>query len=326
MNKILIIQTAFIGDVILATALIEKWHAHFPEATIDFLVRKGNESLLANNPHLNDVLIWDKKSQKLKNLLALKKTIKSTGYDVVVSAHRFVSSGYLVAFSGAKHRTGFKQNPFSFKFTHKVKHDLKSGLHEIERNQQLIASLTDDKASKPKLYPSEADFDAIKKHQTEAYVCMAPSSVWFTKQLPKQQWLELIQKFKDKNIQVYLLGGPADALQNDYLMASAFQKNVVNLAGELSFLESSALMKGAKMNYVNDSGPLHMASAMNAPVTAFYCSTVPEFGFGPLSSNSVVIQSTNNLACRPCGVHGFKACPKKHFKCGHDIVLPVLED
>lgn len=324
MKKILIIQTAFIGDVILATALIEKIAIYFQSAEIDFLVRKGNEQLLDNNPHLNNVLIWDKKNKKLKKLRGLLKIIKQSKYDAVISAHRFASSGYLTGFSGAKHRIGFKANPFSFKFTHKPVHELTNGLHEVDRNQQLIAPFTDETSSKPKLYLSQSDFEKIKPYQTQDYICMAPASVWQTKQLPKQQWLKLIQGFKTDDIKIYLLGGPGDMLQNDYILAAAFQKNVVNLAGELSFLESSALMKGAKMNYVNDSGPLHMASAVNAPTTAFFCSTIPNFGFGPLSEFSKIVQVSEDLECRPCGLHGLKKCPKKHFDCGHKIDIEQL--
>ena len=76
MQKILIIQTAFIGDVVLSTAMIEKIHTHFPNAQIDFLVRKGNESLLDNNPYLNDVFIWNKKENKYKNLFILLNLTK----------------------------------------------------------------------------------------------------------------------------------------------------------------------------------------------------------------------------------------------------------
>ncbi len=319
MKQILIIQTAFIGDVILATALVEKMIKFYPNAKIDFLLRKGNESLLDNNPHLRTVLIWDKTSKKVKNLRNLLKQIKSVKYDIVLSAHRYASSGYLVAYSGATHRVGFKNNPFSFKFTHKPIHEMGKNKHEIDRNQQLIAPFTDDKPANPKLYPSALDESKVAVYQKGDYVCMAPASVWFTKQLPKQQWLKLIQQYKNSNITIYLLGGANDALHNDYIMASSFQNNVVNLAGELNFLESSALMKKAIMNYVNDSGPLHMTSAVNAPVTAFFCSTVPEYGFGPLSDHSKIVQSEKLLSCKPCGLHGHKACPKKHFDCGHLI-------
>lgn len=73
------------------------------------------------------------------------------------------------------------------------------------------------------------------------------------------------------------------------------------------------------MNYVNDSAPLHIASAMNAPITAVFCSTVPAFGFGPLSDHSKIIETKLMLDCRPCGLHGFKSCPKGHFKCALSI-------
>ena len=78
------------------------------------------------------------------------------------------------------------------------------------------------------------------------------------------------------------------------------------------------------MNYVNDSAPMHIGSAMDAPVTAIYCSTVPEFGFGPLSTNSRILQTDENLSCRPCGLHGYTSCPKGHFDCASKINMEEL--
>ena len=95
--------------------------------------------------------------------------------------------------------------------------------------------------------------------------------------------------------------------------------NVFNLAGSLTYLESAALMQNAQRNFVNDSGPLHIASAMNAKVTAFFCSTTTSFGFGPLSTDAKVIESNEELTCKPCGIHGHKICPKGHYKCGNTI-------
>jgi heptosyltransferase-2 len=96
------------------------------------------------------------------------------------------------------------------------------------------------------------------------------------------------------------------------------------LSGKLSLLESAAIIKYAEMNYVNDSAPLHLASAMNAKVTSVFCSTVYEFGFGPLSENARLIQTNLKLDCRPCGLHGHKTCPKKHFKCAYSIKTDQL--
>ena len=97
------------------------------------------------------------------------------------------------------------------------------------------------------------------------------------------------------------------------------RENLINLSGKLSFLESAALMQGATMNYVNDSAPMHMASAMNAPTNAVFCSTIPSFGFGPLADGAKVIETDKELACRPCGLHGKKKCPLGHFDCSYSI-------
>lgn len=320
MNKFLIIQTAFIGDVILATSVVEKLHQYYPESKIDFLLRKGNEGLLENHPIIDVVLIWDKKNSKYDNLKSISKSVKNTQYDVIINLHRFASSGLITAFSGAKQKLGYKKNPLSFSFTKKFEHNIGDGTHETERNQQLIADLTDKQVLKPVLYPANKDYNAVEEFKKSDYVCIAPNSVWFTKQLPKEQWVKLIDKLNDKLI-VYLLGGPDDTAQCEIIKQLSKNKNVVNLSGKLSFLASAALMQKAKMNYVNDSAPLHIASAMNAPVTAYFCSTTPAFGFGPLSDDSKVIEVKEHLDCRPCGVHGKKVCPKNHFDCGFKIEL-----
>ena len=118
---------------------------------------------------------------------------------------------------------------------------------------------------------------------------------------------------------IYLLGGPDDIEQCEEIKQSAKNRTVVNLCDKLSFLESAALMQTAKMNHVNDSAPLHIASAMNAPVTAYFCSTVPAFGFGPLGKNARIVEVKEKLSCRPCGLHGKKECPEGHFNCGFKI-------
>ncbi len=311
----LIIQTAFIGDVILATALIEKLHYFFPDSSIDFLVRKGNEDLLLGSPHLRDVLIWTKKKEKIKNLVRIIKQVRSNRYHYCINIHRFTSSGLITVFSGAKVTVGFDKNPLAFAFSRAAKHEMREGIHEVDRNQKLIEFITDSTASKPKLYPSAAQFEAVQQYKNKPFVCIAPTSVWFTKQLPKEKWIELIHQLRDRNLTLFLLGAPSDSSFCDALILESGYTNMVNLAGKISLLESAALMQAAVMNYVNDSAPMHLASAMNAPVTAVYCSTVPSFGFGPLSETSIILETQEKLSCRPCGLHGFRACPEGHFKC-----------
>ena len=311
--KILIIQTAFIGDVVLATALIESLKKDYPNSSIDFLVRKGNKGLLANHPKIKQLLVFDKKMGKYKNLFSLLKSIRKERYDYVINPHRFGSSGFLTAFSKAKNKMGFDKNPFSFLYSKKYTHSLEKGMHEIERNHQLISQLVKQAREKPKLYPSTSDFDQVPNG---SYVCMAPASVWFTKQYPEKKWVELISTIP-VDIHVFLIGGPGDRALCQRIMEAAPRENISNSAGELSFLQSAALISKAKMTYANDSAPMHFASAMNAPITAIYCSTVPSFGFGPLSDDSKIAETKEKLTCRPCGIHGKKTCPEGHFKCGN---------
>lgn len=321
--KALIIQTAFIGDVILATPVIEKISRYFPGAEIDFLLRKGNETLFTGHPLLHKVIIWDKKSAKMANLAHTISEVRKTKYDKVINLQRFASSGLITCLSHSPEKTGFDKNPLSFCYTKKVPHIIGNGKHEIQRNIELIAGFTDNEITLPRLYPQAPDYEFVKQYKSHPYICVAPSSVWFTKQFPVHKWVAFINKL-DNKYKIYLLGAPADAgLCNEIINATA-GKNVANLAGKLSFLQSAALMKDAEMNYVNDSAPMHIASAINAPVTAVYCSTVPAFGFGPLSEKSVIVETAEKLDCRPCGLHGYKACPQKHFKCAETISVDAL--
>jgi len=321
MKRILIIQTAFIGDAVLAAAMLEKVHLSHPDWKIDFLVRKGNEGLFAEHPFLNRLIIWDKKENKYLHLLQLLFKIRSKKYDIVVNAQRYAATGFLTGFSGAREKIGFDKNPLSFLFSNKVKHDtLVEGtyLHEVERNQRLIASFTDGQYAMPRLYPSAADEKEVKVLKGKPYICVAPASVWKTKQYPKFKWREFLDAISEDYV-VYLIGAPSDKELCERISSKSSHKMIFNLAGKLSFLQSAALMKDAKMNYANDSAPMHFASAMNAPITAVYCSTVPEFGYGPLGKNSTIIEADIKLSCKPCGTHGSNRCPEKHYDCAIKI-------
>lgn len=323
MDKYLIIQTAFIGDVVLATPLIEKIKKHYPEAQIDFLLRKGNEVLLQQHPHLQKIIIWNKKSKKLFNLIKIVQQIRKENYDYVINIQRFTSTGLLTAFSRAKNKIGFHNNPFSHFFTQRITHNFKHGTHEIDRNLRLIESFTNNEQTLPKLYPAKEQYQNIEKYKTSAYICIAPTSVWFTKQFPIEKWIAFCNEVPEK-FKIYLLGAPTDFDSCEEILQKSSNKNMVNIAGKINLLESAALMESATMNFVNDSAPLHLCSAVNAPCTAIFCSTVPDFGFGPLSQNSTIIETNQELDCRPCGIHGFSKCPVNTFECAYSIDISRL--
>lgn len=322
-QRILVIQTAFIGDAILATPIIEALYNNINGISIDFMVRKGNESLFQNHPKINKLYVWNKKENKYKNLYSLLKTIKKEKYDVVINLQRYASTGLFTILSKAKTSIGFDKNPFAFKYTHSIKFNFGDYTHEVERNLSLLDPIIGLVKGKMKLYPTVDQFAKTELYKSSNYICVAPTSVWYTKQFPKSKWIEFFNTLNE-NTRVYLLGAPSDRLLCDTITEETSNKNIKNLCGDLSLLESAALMRDAKMNFVNDSAPMHIASSMNAPTTAIYCSTIPAFGFGPRADNAKSIETKKELSCRPCGVHGKKECPEKHYECGMSIEISEL--
>ncbi len=318
-QNILIIQTAFIGDVVLSTSLIENLKKQYPLVRFDFVVRKGNEGILKNHPWIDRIITWEKKTKKLRHLVGVIQQIRENKYDAVINVHRYASSGIMTLLARSMHKVGYRQNPFSFAFSRKVNHEIGNQKHEIVRLHELISDITSYPVEKPKIPVNKSVYLSIQKYQHQQYITIAPGSVWFTKQFPQHQWVKFLNRLRFEGT-IYFVGGKDDfALCQEIINACPVQSSMKNLCGLLNLQQSAALMKDAEMNFVNDSGPLHLCSAMNAPVTAIFCSTVPAFGFGPLSANAAVIQVESPLNCRPCGIHGRSSCPQGHFNCANLI-------
>ncbi len=328
MKQALVIQTAFIGDAILATAVLERLHQSDPAMAVDILVRKGNESLFKAHPFIRKVWIWDKRKEKYRGLMRLAREIRQSKFDYVINLQRFFATGLLTAVSGATETIGFDKNPWSFSFSRKIKHLIAPAgetIHEMERNLALVDFLPGHASAPMRLYPSAADFEVAQSYAlNKPYICIAPTSVWFTKQLPAAKWVDAINEVRG-DMQVFLLGGPSDLEACAAIARASSHPQVTNTAGKLSLLQSAALIAGATRTWTLDSAAMHLASAMNAPVTAVFCSTIPAFGFGPRSDDQRVVETREALTCRPCGLHGKITCPQGHFRCAEIAELDILE-
>jgi lipopolysaccharide heptosyltransferase II len=333
---ILIIQTAFIGDTILASQFAHSVKERWPEARIHFFLRKGNESVIDGLPCVHRTWVWDKQGGKTKNLRRLIADLRNIEFSMVFNLHRHFNSGLVTALMRSPVKIGFRQNPMSFFYSHKVDHRIphtqSSGAlwHEVQRNLQLLQVLdpeieiVDNSKNYRPLLPLQAKhFDKIAPYAKGKYFVIAPASVWFTKAWPEHKYRELAQELV-KQGNVYFIGGPGDRDLCDRI-AAGFE-NCENLCGKLNLLDSAALMRDAHRVFVNDSAPLHLASCVNAKTTAIFCSTTPAFGYTPLAQDSIVIDVGDKLTCRPCGLHGHRSCPLGHFKCAEEISMNrVLE-
>lgn len=322
-KTILIIQTAFIGDTILASQFARAVKEQYPHSKIHFFLRKGNESVIQGLSSIEKTWVWDKQGGKTKNLIKLILELRKIRFDMVFNLHRHFNSGLITAMMKSPLKAGFKQNPLSFFYHRKINHQIPDprGWHEVQRNLELIPDfkiVDNQKNYKPELPIQQKNFDKIAPYVSENYFVIAPASIWYTKAWSEAKYRDLTAALV-KFGKVYFIGAATD---KD--LCNRIRKDIPhteNLCGGLNLLDSAALMKQARRVFVNDSAPLHLASCVNAKTTAIFCSTVGAFGYTPLADDSVVVDVGDALSCRPCGLHGYKACPLGHFKCAEDIEI-----
>ena len=319
-SKVLIIQTAFLGDAVLITSLLEKIRVESPSSTIHLLVRKGLEDIFKSYPQGNFGQVWTyDKSNKLKSWWALRNELTKEKFDQVFVAQRFFGMGLLSISIGAKKVVGFDKNPLSLFFDEKIKHEFGQGKHETERNTELLASWLGPQLHKPFLNASHFNNLPVDL-QAKKYLSISPGSVWETKRFPVHKWIEFI-RLLPLDQEIVLMGSAAEKHLSDEI-EQAFMgssRHISNACGRFNLQEAIAVYQQSQMSFVNDSGPLHICSALNTPTVAIFCSTIPAFGFGPLAEQNKIIEVKVKLACRPCGDHGKKSCPEIHFNCANSI-------
>jgi heptosyltransferase-2 len=335
MDKVLIIQTAFIGDAILTLPMIQKLKDIFNDVEIHVLCIPNSAEIFTGSPYVNKVLIYDKKG-KDRGLLSLVKIIlriRSEKYLRIYSPHRSFRTAVVVKYSGAKLTFGFNNSSFKNVYTNLVKYD--NSKHEVQRNLDLIGFSYN--ANSWKIRP-ELKFTKVLSNPLEKlfvnytdkskYIVIAPGSVWNTKIYPFQYYRDIIKYLVSQKYFVLLIGGEKDRVLCESLVAE-FEKFANSVAGKVTLLDSVLILEKAEMLISNDSAPTHLGMCADIPVLTIYCSTVPDFGFYPYNLKSSYI-SYNDLTCKPCGIHGYDKCPINTFDCAYrlkpEIVISKIEE
>jgi heptosyltransferase-2 len=333
MKKILIIQTSFLGDVILALPMVQALKKFIPESEIDFICIPVTANVLENNPAINKIIQYDKKGDgkpgKLNNII---RQVRKEHYDIVLCPHRSFRSALITYFSKAPVRIGFDINSFSFLLTRKVPYVKQK--HEIQRNLDLLNAINgfsitgSNLSQKAELYPSETDEKLMESLRSQAgagkLVAIAPCSRWFTKQLTISKTTEIIKALHDKGYKALMLGGPDDFSYCSEVSNIVNNSEIlINMCGKLTPLQSYLIIKKSVALITVDSAAQHLGGASDTPVVLIYGSTNKSFGFYPLSSRYTIVENTE-LTCRPCTDHGREKCPLGHFKCIADLKVEEI--
>ncbi len=320
--RILILRLSSIGDILLTTAFIRQVRQVFPSAQIEFVVKEQFFEILKHNPHI-DALFQIKRKDGVKDLINLRKRLFNKPYDFVFDLHNNFRTKILTWGHKAE---AINKNLFKRWLFVRLKINLFRSIKTIPEKYLGVGNkvgIADDGMGL-EIYWGQHSEDVVdsflsKGNIKKGFIVLAPGAMHFTKRWPAEYFSELIQKIlADSKQHILLMGSDSERVDLDRL---ADNDRVINVAGKFSIIESTFLLSKARALVSNDSGLMHMATAVKTPVVAIFGSTVQELGFFPFRGKSVVIENLN-LKCRPCSHIGRSSCPKKHFKC----MLEILPD
>lgn len=331
----LVIQTSFLGDMVLTTPLIAELASRGP---VDVVATPASAGLLANNPSVRDVIVYDKRGDDagLAGLWRASRGLRRrrrAPQDVVALERRAIQTAYLAQGSvrsavlailaGIRERVGFSTSAGRALYTRRVLY--RNDRHHAERLWRLAARSPDDQPARaqlrPRLFPGDAEVAAVEAllasagHQGEPFIALAPGSIWATKRWP--YYAALAVRLAPHR-RIALVGGPADAELAAAIAVAIQPHQAIDATGKLSLLASAELIGRAEALVTNDSAPQHLASAMGTPTVTVFGPTVPDFGFGPLAPQHA-IAGHEALDCRPCHAHGPDHCPLAHWRCMREL-------
>jgi ADP-heptose:LPS heptosyltransferase len=308
MVKFLIIRFSSIGDIVLTTPVIRCLKHQVEDAEIHFLTKKEYGFILENNPYISKVHLLD------NNLNELVGSLKYEHFDHIIDLHKNLRTARVKSKLSLPAFTFDKLNYKKWLLVN-FKINKMPDIHLVHRYLDTIRVfdvINDEKGldyfipEKDEIIPSEID-SSLKN----GYIAVAIGGQWFTKQMPLNKLVSLLQKIK---FPVVLLGGKEDEAKA--ALCKEKLPNLINLAGKLNLNSSSSIVKQANIVITNDTGLMHIAAAFKRKIVSIWGNTVPEFGMYPyLPGIPSIISQVNDLKCRPCTKIGFRSCPKKHFNC-----------
>lgn len=322
-EPVLIVQTAFLGDVILTLPVAQVLGGVQPNIVIDMMVVPRTAAVVSGHPDLRGTLIYDKRGVDagVAGFFRVVREVKRRRYACALVPHRSLRSALLVRAAGIPVRVGFDASAGRMLFTRSVPYS--RDLHEIDRNLRLLEGIGLERPARvtPRVAASRAIQTSVSEFLStpgavsdRPLVAIAPGTVWNTKRWPGERFAAVAGGLVKHGHRVVLIGGPEDAELCGAIAASGGGSGILNACGKFDVPASAELIRRAALLVCNDSAPLHLATAVGTPILAIFGATIPGFGFGPIGVRDRVME-TSGLSCRPCSIHGGDRCPVGTFEC-----------
>lgn len=326
-QRIVVVQTGFLGDVVLTTPLLTTLHQQLRPESLTVLTTPQAKPLVEHHPHVSRVLVDAKRTdgRGFSGLWRTAQRLRQERFTLAVAAHKSLRTALLLALAGIPQRVGFRQSPGWFLYHRTAQRD--SQRHEVERILCIMRAFDlepEDCNRVPRVeYPEatkELALNVLRSNNlapTDPLFVVCPGSVWPTKRWTVDGFASLVRRLESSYGRVLLCGGPDDA-EVAHTVHEQAGHHGVNLVGQADLQIFMALVDHAQVVISNDSAPMHIAVARGVPVVAIFCATTPSLGYGPYTNNAVIVEK-KDLSCRPCGRHGSHACPLGTNACMREI-------
>lgn len=328
-KKILLVQTAFPGDIVLTTPFIKALKNLFPESYLTVITTPAGSVLLKGIKAIDSLIAYDKRGSDkgVLKLFALMRRLRKEDFDLCISPHLSARTALMIGATKAPIRIAYNEASLSFLYNRTVARDM--NLHEVERILSLLEPLGVDTKGLDKTPSLEISAGSIRKGEQlflgagispgERVIAVAPGSVWGTKRWSPEGYASLIDSLLAQyKAKVILVGSDAERETGDMIL-SHVHKKPVDLVGKTNLSELIAVLDRCVLLIGNDSAPGHIAAARSVPVVSIFGPTAPSFGYAPYGKNVQIVEK--DIPCRPCHHHGPMNCPEGHFRCMRELTV-----
>lgn len=313
-SNILIINTAFLGDIALTSLFTQRIKDEYPGLVVSVLTTPLGAELLKPIVSIDQLYVLDKKGSHstMKDSVNYAKELSNYNFDLIISLHKSYRTSQIVKNIDAKVKMGFDIASNKRVYTNLNKY--KFHLHEAARYQSFI--FKDFISPRIELNINDEEKNYIDNLLLQSNyvdgnknIVLAPGSVWNTKKWGNNKYFELAEIIPN-NYNVIFIGGDADKYD--------LPDRAINLMEKTTFEQTYYILQMSDLLITNDSAPTHFATITNTPTVTIFGATHPMFGFSPLAEKSIIVQN-EKLKCRPCRIHGEEVCPLGTLECMNSI-------
>ncbi|MGE3182162.1 MAG: lipopolysaccharide heptosyltransferase I [Phycisphaerae bacterium] len=326
--RILLIKPSSLGDIVHGLPVLAALRRTYPNAHISWLVNRNFADFLEGHPLVNELIVFDRKRYgkiwyhptALASFVAFLHKLRTRKFDLVIDLQGLFRSGFLTGMTFAKRRVGFADAREASRWFYSERTAIDANGHAVERNVALARSL--GMMVDPIVFPlaiSGADRAAAERKLLEHgvasgdFVAVVPGARWPSKQWPIAKLTEVSQWLRAQGMPIVLLGAPDERAAAEEI-CTAVGAGAHNLAGATSLRELSAILERASSVVCMDSGPMHIAAALQLPTISIFGPTNPA-RTGPYSDAATVVRR-DALPCMPCYR---RICPLGHHNCMNEL-------